>query len=73
MEPRMEMTKLKKLKVETCIFPKCNKEVYDDKSVFCGHHKRVAEDIKKKAGTGLLAAGTSMLVVKIKDVIKKSD
>lgn len=39
---------MKKMKDKTCIIPKCDKEIYDDKSRFCGEHKRIKKSLDKK-------------------------
>ena len=51
---------MKESKQKICKMPRCNKEAYDSKSLFCGEHQREFNEFKQNAknvagGVGMLA------------------
>lgn len=46
---------MKKSKTKICKMPKCNKETFDDKKLFCGKHERDFIEFRNKTG---MVAGT---------------
>ena len=62
---------MKKEKVKTCKYFKCNKEVYSPKAKFCGEHERIYRDNGKKIRNGLGTAGLVLLAGFVKKNIKK--
>lgn len=58
---------MSKNKINKCKYPKCNKEVYKKKSLFCLEHSRSLKDKSKKTintaiGLAALAASAVELV-----------
>lgn len=48
---------MKKEKVKTCKYFKCDKEVYSLKAKFCGEHERFYREHRKIIGSVLLTIG----------------
>ncbi|MBP2623089.1 hypothetical protein [Streptococcus oricebi] len=51
---------MKNLEIKKCKWPKCQKEVYDEKMLFCGEHEKIGKSwLKKgvKSVVGVVGAG----------------
>lgn len=51
---------MKKIKVEKCRYPKCNKEIYKSNALFCLEHSRKLKEKGKKAG---YITGTGIAII----------
>lgn len=61
---------MKKEKVKTCKYFKCNKEVYSPKAEFCGEHERFYRGHRNTIGSVLLILGGIALSVLVKKQMK---
>lgn len=50
-----------KSKTKICMIPKCNKETFDNKKLFCGEHER--DFIEFRSKTGKLAGKTFAVAI----------
>ena len=58
---------MKKARRTKCLMPKCDKEVFDSKTKFCGEHKRKVNDSKK----WLAGGAVSVIGLMVASVVKK--
>lgn len=59
------MSKKEKKQRTTCMYPRCNKDVYDNGKKFCGEHQRKIDSNKNIVGKVVAGAATVVTVAKV--------
>lgn len=62
---------MKESKQKLCKLPKCQKEIYDGKSLFCGEHERIFRDLRKKAAISTTAITLAAIAKVAKNTMNK--